>query len=380
MSDFDDDVDFSRIRALFVRRWKTVAATVLVGTAASFVITGLRPRQFEAVVPLVLSGSPAAVGSSNAPSVRMLLTSPALLEEVVAGVEEGQDTRRIDPGDVFVDPVPQTSFVRLRVRQNDPDRAAHVAQVLAARGAELSRKLSAEPFEAVPNANGARLEAARAALDAAESRLLAFRRESQIEVLRRDIKIRLDQRATAQTLDWEIQRERARLAAALDELEGEPGDGKLASPERPGATSPGRSDALLEAFARAAAESRTRIAELEQARRQLAGSVKEEISPLQDLYRRELQLKRLEQEYELARRAYETEAVRARQGDAPTPVSVPMFKVVEDSAPEALLVPRERLRLVALAMLLSFLIGLALVILLELAEGPRQTDERASRA
>ena len=378
-SQFDDEVEFRRIRMLFVRRWKTVAAAIIVGTAAAFAITSVQPQQYEAVVPLVLSGPPAAVGSSNASNVRMLLTAPALLQEVAASTGDEGGVRAIDVDAVFVDPVPQTAFVRLRVRMDDPTRTARVAQMLAVRGAELSRKVRTEPLEAAPEANDARVDGARAALDRAESNLLEFRRQSQIEILRRDIESRLDQRATAQSIEWEIERERARLAAALEEVERYTGRMK-AGEGAEGSTEPEvvSASVLLEAFARTAAESRIRLAELEQTRRQLAGTIKGDPQRLDDLYRNELQLKRLEQEYELARQVYETEAERARREGGS--ISVPMIKLVEESVPAAHPVPRERLRLIGLAMVLSFLFGLALVILLELFGAGRRSSEEASRS
>lgn len=340
------DLDLAALLRVFARRWKVVAGTVVIATALSLAAVSLQPRTFEAVVPLLLSGPVPAVGASMAPSIRTVLTGPVLLAEVAAQAQ----SPHVHPDDVFVDPVPNTPFVRLRVHDRDPQRASTIAFLLGERIVASSRKFRED---AVKPPDRRRLDQADAELRASEQELVEFRQESNIELLRREQEIRLQQQADAIKLDVEIEAERARLDEALERLDGSvKGDGA--------------SGASSQADARVAAESRGRLAALERRRARTRAARDLEGKGRAELYRRELQLRRLEHQYELARGAYFTEFARVRRPEPGGAASAPVIDLVEGTAPPAYPVGRDRLRLTLLVVVSSFLLGVALVILLEL--------------
>jgi len=332
----DRDLDLATLRRIFARRWKVVAGTVVIATGLALGLTALQPEKFEAAVPLLLSGPIPAVGSSPAASVRMLLTAPVLLAEAAAQTPG----TRIEPEDVFVDPVPNTPFVRVRVHDRDPERASAIAHHLSERAVAASRKLREEAFKPTGPADLSRLKLADAELRNAEQRLLEFRQESNIELLRREQEIRLEQQAGMIKLDIAIEAERARLAAL----------------DRPAS----------QADARVAAESRGRLAALERQRARTRAARDLESKGRQELYRRELELRRLEQDYDLVRSSYATELARVRQVEPTVTPAIPLLELVERTAPPAYPVDRDRLRLTLLVLVSSFLLGVALVILMEL--------------
>jgi uncharacterized protein involved in exopolysaccharide biosynthesis len=295
------DLDMVALRRLFARRWKVVAGTVAVITGLTLAAISLLPATFEAAVPLLLSGPVPPVGSSPAASVRTLLTGPVLLAEVAAQVSGPP----IQPDDVFVDPVPNTPFVRIRVHDHDPQRASAIARQLGERAVAASRQLRAQAFKSDTPADRSQLEAALAELRNAEERMVEFQLQSNIDLLRREDEIRLGRQAL--------------------------GTRPQAPAARPAAEDP---------------ETKSR----------------------QELYRAELAFKRIEEEYELARSAYITELARVKQVDAPV-TSIPLVEIVEGEAPPAYPVGRDRVRLTLLAFAASLLLGVALVVLIELLAG-----------
>lgn len=296
-------LDFAALQRIFARRWKVVAGTVAIVTGVTLAVISLLPTRYEAAVPLLLAGPIPPVGSSAAASVRTLVTGPVLLAEVAAQSPGPQ----IQPDDVFVDPVPNTPFVRLRVHDRDPQRASAIARQLGERVVALSRQLRTEAFKSDTPVDRTRLDAADAQLREAETRLVELQLQSNIERLRREQEVRLDRHEAA--LKRQVQ----------------------------AAPPPATQDVDTKAR--------------------------------QELYRRELELKRVEEEYELARSAYITELARVKQIDAPDSASIPLAELVEGTAPPASPVARDRVRLTLLAFAASFLLGVALVVLIELLSG-----------
>jgi uncharacterized protein involved in exopolysaccharide biosynthesis len=292
------DLDFAALRRIFARRWKVVAGTVAIVTGLTLAVISLLPTRFEAAVPLLLSGPIPPVGSSPAASVRTLLTGPVLLADVAAQVPGPQ----IRPDDVFVDPVPNTPFVRVRVHDGDPQRASAIARLLGERVVAESRQLRARAFKSSGPTDRSRLDAAEAELQRMEDRLVEFQLQSNLE------------------LRWREREQDTRVA------------------RRPAGAVPPASNSA-------------------------------ETTARRELYRAELGLKRLEEEYQLARSAYITELARVKQIDAPDSAAIPLVELVEGTAPPAAPVGRDRVRLTLLAFAASFLLGVAFVVLIELLAG-----------
>jgi uncharacterized protein involved in exopolysaccharide biosynthesis len=254
------DLDFAALRRIFARRWKVVAGTVAIVTGLTLAVISL------------------------------------LLADVAAQVPGPQ----IRPDDVFVDPVPNTPFVRVRVHDGDPQRASAIARLLGERVVAESRQLRARAFKSSGPTDRSRLDAAEAELQRMEDRLVEFQLQSNLE------------------LRWREQ------------------DTRVA--RRPAGAVPPASNSA-------------------------------ETTARRELYRAELGLKRLEEEYQLARSAYITELARVKQIDAPDSAAIPLVELVEGTAPPAAPVGRDRVRLTLLAFAASFLLGVAFVVLIELLAG-----------
>jgi uncharacterized protein involved in exopolysaccharide biosynthesis len=166
------------------RWWKLVLAVLLFGIMASAALVLRMPQLYDASTLLALSGAPAPPGAATAINVRAIITTPSALANAaaVAHVERAALTNEA----VFVDPMPQTAFVRLRVRQRDASVAARLADALAREAVQRSRALR-EQGQEPQTMDEVRVNDALAAWRAADQTVVDFRSRARIEVLAAEV-------------------------------------------------------------------------------------------------------------------------------------------------------------------------------------------------
>jgi uncharacterized protein involved in exopolysaccharide biosynthesis len=304
----DDEIDLRWVQQLLARRRGTLIAATVLGVLVTAVLALVSPRQYEAMGTLLVSGS-SGTGSGNANAVRTVLTAPSVLGGVNQTLSsEGHPP--VDAGAIAVDPSGAASLVRLRVRLGDPGAAQRAAILLVERGGAAAREMRAKVLKNVRPTLDTELQEAAKQLEASEQRLLEFRRQARLEVLQSDLETELTARR------------------------GTPGNGTGLSLTRD----------------KPSTEELQRL--------------------LNELYQRELELKRVEREVDVAERVYAARMVRARESDALQ--SVPLFELAESVAPGASL-GRDLTRKLALGLVVGLLLGLALIVM---AEAVRPTMAR----
>jgi uncharacterized protein involved in exopolysaccharide biosynthesis len=350
----DDEIDLGWLWGALARRWRLLIAVVVLGTGLTAAPVLLSPPLYEATATLLVPG-PAASASSNANAVRNVFTSSSVLDKVTKALEAEQLHASLSAGSVLADPVAGTPLVRLRVQTHDPAAASRAAALLTEHGAVAAREMRAKALETARPLLDTDVDAAAKHLEAAEQRFLEFRRQARIEVLESEIQGQLAARRAVDAIDGDLLRERARLQAAT---------GEMKELQRPAPARQDQQAALMTAVARIAAESRIAISALETAKKQ-AGGDDGVTKSLDELYRRQTELKRMERQLEVAEQAYAAQLARSHQSDAMA--AVPLIESAESTIGPATSIGRDVSRKLALGGVLSLLVGVALVVFREAA-------------
>jgi hypothetical protein len=316
--------DVSLLRLLRRRFPFIIGAPVLAGVVASL-WSARQPVLYEAATnvtinPTDLSPSALVVAVANA---RALLESPALAASTLEKFNLGAPPESLSPSSFLRDrltvtQVPDTSMLRLRLRLSTASSARQALAGFVTGAIEQNQRSVGELVRGSTATMGVELDEARQALERAARDLLAYQKSAHLERIRKDAEVALDERARAAQLRVEIEAERSRIAAAQKELsvrgpETEAGGSRSVTSRVGEGTGPqpqrlGNLDSVSEALSYDVSAGRARTLALETERRLLAG--KKVDGSLTQLYDGELQLRRLESEYDIAEQLYKESAFR----------------------------------------------------------------------
>jgi uncharacterized protein involved in exopolysaccharide biosynthesis len=421
----DDEIDLTKyLVVLWRHRFLLLAVTLLSGVVALAYSKIARPT-YEATTALIVSFS--KLGELSQPAVSMVMykqifDSQSLAQQVMQEFKLAEH-----PYDLTVDMflrkavsaevIREANVILVRVRLPDPVLAARVANRLAQHAVEAARQLSQEETiyarDIIKQERDDSIERFRAA----ETRLKEFKTAAQIDLAKKDVEILLGQRGDYLKLVVEIEGEKARLKRAEEELARQeqfrsgrraiesstlrPGDrGPLQSQTMPPAKEdPGVSpeprfrdevlnpyvNPVYEMLDQQIATSRTRLAALERQRAELVGSLKldrPQLDRLTQLYTGEIQLSRLETEYELARKVYVDVATRYEQTRLKVAERTAQLQILDHAIPRDRPVAPRPVRYTAIALVVGFLLAVVVVSLTDLiAAAVRQpSGDRTSEA
>ena len=310
-----------------LRRWLLfiVGASVLAGAVAAL-WSARRPVLYEAtttiaVNPVDPTPNGLVVAVANA---RALLESPGLATSTVEKFGLGRPPDSLLPASFLRDrltvtALPDTPMLRVRVRLSTASLAGQVLSDFVTTARNQNERSIGERVRTSTAPLTLQLDDARQARDHAADNLLAFRKSAQLERIRKEAEVALDERARADRLGVEIEAERSRIAAAQKELSarrpaaetdsGQSVDSLVGETARP--VKRGTTDSLTEALTYDVAAGRAKTSALETERRMLTGRKADE--PLMQLYDGELQLERLESDYRIADQLYKESAFRYEQ-------------------------------------------------------------------
>jgi uncharacterized protein involved in exopolysaccharide biosynthesis len=200
LADSRSDTDFTGVAlesytAVFFRyRW-WIAATALLGAIAGLALAASRPPMFEsmatvAIVPPSLPDD--TVPAVRAERLRVFFTDRAVTSRVLSETGLDRHPYAMTAGAflrdrLIVEDVVPTSVLRIRVRLPDGALAVKVCNRLVAVAIEARAGETLAERDLIKR----QLDASRERLDVLGSRLVAFRTQAQIEVLREDIRRRL---------------------------------------------------------------------------------------------------------------------------------------------------------------------------------------------
>jgi len=385
----DEEIDLMRyVLVLWRYRLLITVGTLLLGVAA-FVTGELTPPTYEAMARLIVSPPKTGATSEIAPAIsvatfRALVENQSLCAKIVAEFGLNKEPHRVTPARfindrVKVETLRDTNVVVVKVRLWDPELAAKVANRLAEAAEQLAQQLNQEETVSARDVIRAQLEQSQKRLSQAEQRLESFRRQAQLELLRKDVDALLGQRGALLALLVDIQAEKARLSQAEALLKGKE---KIETLKRSIDTDPaameaarrsgGESGSVLplqlrnefvnpvyESLDQVIATSQTRLAGLEKQKSELVDVRRldaDQQAKLTLLYERETELARLQIEYDLSKAVYVDVATRYEQARLQVAGRSAQLQVMDSALPPDRPISPRVLRNTAAAIVLGFML------------------------
>jgi uncharacterized protein involved in exopolysaccharide biosynthesis len=402
----EDEVDFGVYARFLVRYWIPLVACALAGAVIGFAVAERRPTLYEAATTIIAHQGDAVV---SAGTVRALLQNGTLASQTLRETGLDKPPSSLSPqafiADAFrVDEVPGTNFLRITVTLSDPRNAAIASTTLARKAVDFSRLVSQEQSIWVRSRVKEQLEAAAQRLTDAERQLLLYQNEAQLELLQQDTDSMLDGREHLLKLLGDIESEKGRLAAAEKDIRnyqavlplkrstssegarsGAATSENASVPNSPAATvdpdtlNPTEPvvNPIHQTLAVQIAMSRIRLAGLERERDEILSARKlgrDRVSKFSDLHRRELELARVQGNYDLAKQVHDALALRYEQAPIESLNKMVNLQVVD----EAIQPDRPKTKKRAETSTLGMAIGLVLGALGAIAwESQRRSSARA---
>lgn len=322
------------VRSLWRARWWFAIAVLLCAMAGAGLAVA-QGRWYEAVVMMAVAtpktGEADAPGQVTPANFRPVVANKSVVARVIEAFhlrDQGLTADAFMRRALSVNEIRESNLIRLAVTLRDPATAAEVANRIAQEAIALSRRLSQEELVRSRDEIREQLQQVERRLVEAEQKVVAFRREAQIELLRKDVETLLNQRAELMRTRVELAGVQARvetgereLAARhrIDELRREiTDDPALAEVVRQSgvnaagvvtlSSSSQWVNSVYQGLDAKLADDRTRASQLDRQVSQLTRTsdlAGERLAKLDVLYAREEELARLELERDLAKRVYE---------------------------------------------------------------------------
>ena len=362
----DDEIDVQQYRRLLRRHALTITAGVVLGAIAGFIYAKQKPVLYEAATTLLVdqSLSPAAVSTSRALLENYTLASEVLNETGLSAPPHNLGAQTFVDTALDIEEVHGTNLVKVKVKFENPGRAADLANLLSKKAVELNRQIATQGNSDAREQLKGHRDRALAQLNDAEQRLLTYQAEAQVEVLESDTSRLITEREDLARLTLDIENERAKLAVAEAELKNQPpvlavprsvaSDQAMLREEKTvsgsndvdvdtlNLTNP-RTNPVHEVLSLRIATARERLAGLERQRQKLLETSKvgaQQYNELSNLYRRRAQIARLQQEYDIASKVYDDLAMRYEQSAAQSLPTVVQLQIVDRAVPPARSLPR----------------------------------------
>lgn len=207
-------------------RWVIVVAVLVFG-AAAFLRARIVSPTYEAEVLL----RQAPLGADRADPLQGGAAASRITDDLIAMLASRAVAARVIgelkltiPVDEFMkssvavrSTLKSATLISVRAYWTDPGTAAALANRFAEEGVLFNRSVNQEEARRSSEFLGAELDQSRASLEAARSRLLEFRRQAQIELLRKDVDALLEQRGRLPQVAVALGAELGRLQQAEKE-------------------------------------------------------------------------------------------------------------------------------------------------------------------
>jgi uncharacterized protein involved in exopolysaccharide biosynthesis len=209
-------------QALWNGRWIVILSTVL-GSLVGGIIAHFMQPVYEAAATLLITESrePEAVNSPE--TLRAIADSNSMATRVLAALKLDSPPYNLTPDtfrarDVAVEELRGSRMVRVTVTLPDAALAARGADEVARQTVELARSLNQRDTTFLRDYLAAQLEAAQTRKGELEREMVAYRANSQLELVETDADALLQQRSQLPKLVIDIAAEEARLSTAEREL------------------------------------------------------------------------------------------------------------------------------------------------------------------
>jgi uncharacterized protein involved in exopolysaccharide biosynthesis len=360
------EIDLSRYVQALQGAWKLITAGAIVGALGGLGASLLRPTQYEAATTITIDNPT----PQTAAMFRASAQANTLAAETLHELGLDQPPYSITP-QVFVDrqlqiePVAGTNLVKIKVRMQDPAKAAAASALISAKAVALSKRLASTGNLAAAEQVKVQLDASTIRLHAAEQQLLKYQREAQVEVLQTDTDAMLGQRGDLLRQQIAIEAEKATLASSQEQIQKQQPFLPVPSSMQgqSGATEKGVINPAYQTLAEQIAKSQTNIAGMERERREAVGVRKlgGQFPELNELYARQLEIARLQTDYGVAKQVYADLALRYQQSQLTVGGTL---QVVDPAVPPVDPLPRRRLESIALGLTGGVLLAALMTLLL----------------
>ena len=421
----DDDLEPAWYVAALHRWWLLILVGALVGAVIGFWQASRQPLRYQGVTTLlVVPPSQPGAAQVNAATFRAIVENGTLAAQVIEELklQDSMSPYRFLERALAVEEIRGTNIVKVKVTLADPKLAAEASRRLAQKAILLAQQITQQDGVSVQEQLKRHVSDAAQRMQQAERELLEYKQHAQVELLKEDTEAQLRERADLLALVIDIESERARLTAAENEIKRQSPvlevartpaaeDALRRIPSAPSPRSPGVDKRLrtertenthedpnrdtgknqvnpqqldltnpfvnpvYQTLDFQIATSRSRIAALEKERDQVMNVKKlggKELSQLSELYRREIQLGRLQASYSLATKVHNELAIRYEQSRTQPVGNTSQLQVVDQALPPDEPVTRKRLQSGMLGAGMGF-IGTALIVLLWESRSRRTT-------
>jgi hypothetical protein len=211
----EEELNLGRYVASLRRHWLVLFLGVFVGGVAGFAGASLRPVIYEGVTTIVIGRSESVIATATS---RALLENRTVAAEMLAEIGSSLSPEVFVTSLLTVEQVPSTNVMKVRVKFDDAAKAAQASRALSQKAVELNRRVASEEGSAVRGQLKGLLDQAADRLKTAEAEYLQYEDQAQVELLKRDTERMIAERGDLLRLRIDIETERARLAAAEQEI------------------------------------------------------------------------------------------------------------------------------------------------------------------
>ena len=370
-----------------LQRWLLpIFLVALVCGLTAFWYASRQPLRYEGVTTLLVVPPAQGGAQVNPATFRAIVENQSLASEVIDELKlPGITPHRFLERALAVDEIRGTNIVKVRVTLGDPQLAAEASRRLAQKAILLAQRITQQDGASVQEQLKRYLGEATQRMQQADRELLEYKQRAQIALLQEDTLAQLQKRSDLLPLVIDIEKERARLAAAETEIQrqqpllksmrnpaaeealqrSQPPDKGAVDAQQLDLTNP-YVNPVYQTLDFQIATSRTRIAALEKERDQLMNVKKiggKELAELSELYRRQAEQDRLQANYDLAAKVHEDLALRYEQSRTLPVGNTSQLQVVDQALPPDVPLGRKRVQKAMLGAGMGF-IGMSLIALM----------------
>jgi uncharacterized protein involved in exopolysaccharide biosynthesis len=386
---------------LLAARWRLFSALTLAGLAAGGLIS-LRARPiYESGVTLAVAEPKTRDGAPRTDGVKdfvTLLENHATAADTIRRFKLDESPYNLGSAEFLLrvaraEQIGQTNLLRLTIRIGDARLAADIANDMASRARDLTRRLTDEETTLVRQRLGKEFEQARQRFETAQGLLEKAKADGQLDLLKRDVATLLEQRRELSALNVKIAGERALIVRAEAELGRRERIDRLMrtidsdSTLREAARESGASSVLglslknevvnqsYDNLDSQLSRSRAELSGYERQREQLtreSGLDKPSFARLSQLYALETRVARMEVDVELARRVYLELATQYEQVRNEVASRTATLQIVDPAYVPTRPEPRHAARNAAVGGLAGLLLAVTVILVGPLLAAPRR--------
>jgi uncharacterized protein involved in exopolysaccharide biosynthesis len=323
---YEDDIDLLRYGRFLAAYWPLLLAGTMAGAVAGLAVAWRAPVRYQASTTLAIAANGTTSLALTPAASRALFANLSLVAETIDELQlnrDGLTPQSFIEDALDVQTVPTTNLLKVSVSLRDPTKARLAAGTLAQKALNLGRRLDQEGAVTGRDAIKKQMDDAAQRLDAAQDRLLKYQSSAQVDMLQAQTDSKIERRYQMSKVAIELASERARLATMEREL---------ARSESPGAGSSQSSpDPVSGRLQYEVAESRARVASLEKQHNESlrAAGGPATVKELNELYRRKLELSRLQAEYDVSEGVYSDLATRYEEARGRVVGIMPQLQIVD---------------------------------------------------